>query len=545
MRGAALLTDRYLGALDPSTFEGRTRIAGFGFGDFRFLGEDFVRRPIEEQLADRTAVPGYLRPGGSTGSPFGPAAEGIFFTRGTPEIANWSSSDFLGGDVVAGLHTAAGHSVRMGGTVRFYRAESYERTLAFLPGSAPTFARFYPATADAFAEVSLAAADEVTVDLGLRLEAFRSDLSFQRDRLDFLAPGIDTGWKANVMPRIGVAVPVPETDGRTMFRFNFGMVSQPPDFQFFLDTTLGDSLRVDIRRQGNPDLTFERGLAYEAGLTHLLTDRISVSAVGFLKELNNLVTGSLGFSGFAANQFTTGDFGSVEGVELSVRGHWPGIRGHAGYALQSAKGVTSGALSDPEAEIEASRREFPLAFDRRHSADLTVVTGRAAGDAGSRWSGALTASVRSGFPLDRRLAAGDVAGEPAVPERLPWTWLASVRVARELGNLPICSGCSWRVIADARSIFGRENIIALRRDTGTLAPSAADVLAADDDVPEDMEPIPFESPRYSPLIDLNGDGLISAAEFRTARIAAAIDRNDPSLFFGNARELRLGMEVRF
>ena len=58
-------------------------------------------------------------------------------------------------------------------------------------------------------------------------------------------------------------------------------------------------------------------------------------------------------------------------------------------------------------------------------------------------------------------------------------------------------------------------------------------------------PIPRESERYAPLADLNGNGIITATEFETARFAAALDASDPSLLFGEPRQLRLGLEVVF
>lgn len=542
-RGAALHLSQFVGAVDPATFEGRTQLAGFGLSEFQFLGEGFVKRPIEEQLERGTAVPGYQRPGGTTGSPFGPAAEGIFFTEGTPEFVTWGESGFLGADLDGELITTRGLSLRGGSSVRLYRIENYERVLAYLPGSSPNYALFYPSTASGYAEMSLAAAHDITVNLGLRVEGFESGLSFQRDRGNILAPRIDSEWKVNVLPRIGLAGPIPGTDGRSVIRFNYGLVAQPPDFQFFLDTSVGDSLRTVIRRQGNPDLSFERGAAWEAGVTHLANDHISLSATAFLKELTNLVTGVLVFTGFGENQFTTGDFGSVKGVELTVRARWPGLLVRGGYALQEAQGVTSGAFADPVAGTRQERIEFPLAFDRRHTADLSVFAGHAAGDPAQPWGGSLTATVASGFPLIRQ----DVQLTPdeGIDERLPWTYRVNLRVSRELGRLPGCGGCRWRVSADVRNLLGRDNVLALRGDTGTLAPSVSDLDAAAAEIPEDIRPIPRESPDYSRIADLDNDGLITAFELRTARFAAALDRNDPSLFFGGAREFRVGLEVVF
>ena len=70
-------------------------------------------------------------------------------------------------------------------------------------------------------------------------------------------------------------------------------------------------------------------------------------------------------------------------------------------------------------------------------------------------------------------------------------------------------------------------------------------MAIAGDIPEDMQPIAFESPSYSPAIDFDGNLRITADEIRDARFAAALDRHDPSLFFGPGRSLRLGLEIRF
>ena len=541
-RASAMKLDRYLGVLDPWTFNERNRVAGFGLSGFRFLGEDFVRSPIEEQLKAGTAVPGYKVPGGTIGSPFGPGAAGIFFTEGTPGVANWNTSAFVGGDLLGEFLTTQGHSVRAGSSVRFYETESYERVAAFLPGSSPTFARFHPATVDAFGELSLRAADDATIQIGVRYEGFRSGLTLQRDRLDFLSPGIDTGWKSNTMFRVGMAFPVPGTETRTMFRINYGQIAQAPDFSFFLDTTIGDSLRADIRRQGNPNLTFESGAAWEFGISQIVFDRLSVNLAVYFKELNNLVTSSLEFAGFADNEFTTGDFGTVKGVELSALGRWPGFEVRAGYALQQAKGVTSTAFEDPGEGLTDVQLEFPLAFDRRHSADVTLYFGRAAGRFESKWGVALTSLVRSGFPLDRTVAQV-TRSAPEVSQHLPWTWMVNTRITRDLGSLPGCD-CRWRAIADVRNLVDRDNIVALRRDTGTLAPSFEDLFITSQ-ISGDVQPIPAESPDYSALADIDGDGRIDARELSVARFAAALDREDPSLFFGEDISFRLGLEVSF
>lgn len=548
-RLAAQRLDRYLGAVPGSMFEDRSTVGGFGFSDFEFPGEKSTRRPIDEQIDQPEAVPGYALPNGLRDSPFGPAAEGLFITEGTSGIANWSRSDMLGADVVGEKFAANGSVFRVGLTGRLYRVEVYERTRAYLAGSSPNYARFYPGTAAAFAEAKIRPEDLFTVNVGLRAEAFRNGLAFRPVAGDFLAPEVDTDWQFHFGPRIGIAGAFRNSAGRTAFRVNYARMAQPPDFQFFLDNTIGDSLRTDIRRQGNPNLAFEEGNTVEAGVSHLFLDRIGLELVGFHKTLGNLVTGNVQLVGTQAAQFTTGDKGSVNGVELSATARWPDVFGRLGYSLQKAEGLTSGAFGDTSS-VEPGRPEpVPLAFDRRHTIDLTLMLGRAARAAsdlegGSPVGAVITTRVRSGYPL-YPLEPIDGQGRIDPIDRLPWTSLVDLGLTWNLPRLFGCERCGARVVLEVKNLLDRENVIALRRGTGTVAPSeeTLDGLVTRP-VTSDF-PIPRESDRYSHTIDLDADGRITPEEFDTARFAAALDRSDPSLYFGPPRQLRVGMEVTF
>lgn len=541
-RTAFMRLDRYLGVIDPESFGSRFNIGALGFQSFDFVGESFARRPIAEQLRETTAIPGYVTPGGYTGSPFGPAAQGIFFTEGTPTLANWSRSDLLALDLSAARFNTTGSAFRMGASGKLYRIETYERAHANLAGSIPNYARFFPGSWSGYAEADIATLDGMHFQFGVRAEAFRSGIAFQFDRGDFLSPVIDSEWKLSFLPRVGAAFPIPGTDG-TAIRFSWGRVAQPPDFQYFLDSTIGDSLRTDIRRQGNPNLSFEQGSAYEAGLSHLFTDALAIGVTAFRKNLDNIVSGAVSRGDLGTvGRFSTSDFGSVKGLEFSLRAQWEWIAVRGGYALQKATGLGSGVDSDSAQGGDPARTEYPLAFDRRHSSDLALFVGRAAG-AEVPWSGAVTSTIASGYPLFRA-TPDSAAARREVDRYLPWTWSTDMRASYDLGRLPGCGGCNWRVSADGRNIFNRKNILALRRDNATLAPSISEIQRITNSVTLNA-PIPRESPAYSQTIDFNRDGLITPDEFRTARTAAVLDRYDPSLYFGESRQVRLGIEVVF
>lgn len=534
--------DRYLGVIDPASLAGRGTVAGFGLSGYEFLGEDAVHAPIERQLAEAAAVPGYGAPGGID-SPFGPAGADLFFTSGTPDVANWTRSHALSADLVAEFIDVGGGLLRAGASGRYYQVESYERTLAHLAGSLPAYARFHPASVAAFVEGRLAGDEELTLNLGLRFEAFRSGVRFQQDRSDFQSPIIDPDWQMALMPRLGIALPLPGTDRRTAVRLSYGHVAQAPDFRFFLDTAIGDSIRRAVRRQGNPAIAFERGRTFEAALSHLAGPHVGLTLTGFRKELQDLASGNVQIGPGGLPQYSVNDFGTVTGVELSVRGRWDRLSTRIGWVVQKATGASSGSDVDTTVTVGSDVTERPLAFDQRHAIDVAILYGEAAGDRASRWSAALTARAASGYPLDRGAAAGDTV--LSTDAYLPWTHTVDLRLAWSPGRLPGCGGCSWRLVADARNLLGRENVIALQAESGRLAPSAGTISAVASALPQPIGPIPAESPLYRATVDANRDGLISLEEFDAARLAAVLDRFDPSLMLGSARSVRLGFEVSF
>lgn len=549
IRLAAQQLDRYLGAIDRRALRDRSTVAGFGLSDVEFLGEEFARSPIEDQLAEPQALPGYVQPTGRIGSPFGAAAEGIFVADGTTGIANWTRSSLLGADVVGEMLFANGASFRGGVSGRLHRVEVYERTRAWLAGSAPNFARFFPATLSGFVETNLRPEELFTVNVGVRVEGFRNGLDFRADRSDFLTPTIDTNWNVHFGPRIGFAGAFRNSAGRTAFRVSWARMAQPPDFQFFLDSTIGDSLRTDISRQGNPQLSFEEGSTIELGISHQFGHSIGLEVVGFQKTLGKLLTGNVQLVGTTPGQFTVGDEGTVTGAEISGVAKFPDVQVRLGYSLQKATGLTTGSFADTAAVMTGRPGSVPLAFDRRHTIDATVMLGRSARAAGRLAEGSpvgatVTARVRSGHPLFPLLPENETgAGVPI--GRLPWTALVDLALTWTLPRIPGCNSCTARVLLEAKNLLDRDNIIALRRETRTIAPTLSEVENLADAPHSSRFPILRESEFYSATVDQNQDGLITQDEFDTARFAAAVDRFDPSLFYGPAQQIRIGLQVTF
>lgn len=515
--------DRYLGVADTAQ---PARIGRFRVGDLRFRGEAFVRRPADEQVSTGQAVPGYRAPSDSgLGNPYGLFGADLFVTDGTSGVAEWTRSDFA--DVKLGFQSLVSPQLELkaGGDLKLYRILTYQHVNAGLAGAAPNFVRFHPRTIAGYLHATLFALDAATIDLGARLEAFQPRLAAAEDRIDLGAPTVVTGWRTLAHPRIGFAMPLGALGvPRAAIRWNFGRFSQPPDFQFFFDQALDDSLNTAVRRQGNPYLGFERATEYEGAIDYLLTDDIVARATAYYKDLSGLTTSGIGLAQLG-RLFTNLDFGRVQGVELRLEGRFgPQRRIEVGYVLQKAAGVVSGAFDSTNPGDGPERVELPLQFDRRHAIDLNAV-----------WP----------LPWRTRLALGGSAGSGypvpgAAERRLPWSVELAARLTREWR----WGARTARVMVEGRNLLNRANLVTARAGGGVMP----DVAALESRAIEETTgaaPIPRESPFYLPAFDVDADGFLGPAEQTAARRAALLDFYEPTLLYGEARQVRIGFEIVF
>jgi len=311
---------------------------------------------------------------------------------------------------------------------------------------------------------------------------------------------------------------------RASFHFNFGLFSQPPDFQYFFDQSLDDSLNTAIRRQGNPNLAYERATQYELGFDYLLTDDIALKLSGYFKDLTALTTSAIALGG-ATNVFTNFDFGRVEGGEVRLEGRWNnGRRIEIGYALSKAFGVVSSGFDSTATGSSIGRVEVPLQFDRRHAIDVNAL-----------WT----------FPADIALAVSGnggsglpVPGNAAL--RLPWDFDISARLSKRirLGNNFVV------LMAEARNLLNRALLVSARPGGGTL-PDVGALEARADSETKGAKPIYRDSPLYLPAFDADKNNVLDANEQFAARRAALLDYYEPTLLYGEARQIRLGVQWSF
>jgi hypothetical protein len=150
------------------------------------------------------------------------------------------------------------------------------------------------------------------------------------------------------------------------------------------------------------------------------------------------------------------------------------------YTLQYATASSSSAFLlrrsytiDPGTgdTIIPARVEFPLDYDRRHNL-TAIVQGLAPGAFGPRvlgvrpfaaWEGSLVLRFLSGLPYTPLAAPPDTLLGPPNEARLPWTGTVDMLVRRPIVLGRVRTG----LYLDVRNLFNRENIVAVRRDTGS------------------------------------------------------------------------------
>ena len=512
---------------------------------FHFLGEDVARA----QETANAPIPGLRVPEPSTTSPWGVPA--FFVGGGSHGELGWN--DF--GETRGQLDVTFGASEKVdlyaGAEVTRQQVRTFQRALGYLPvgDSVPPTAvsDFSPSSAAAYLEGQIRLAD-VAFTGGLRYDQFDAGSTLATE---------SRGSQSRLSPRFAVSTIL----AKATLVASYGHFSQAPDYQYLSDAAFDDTTRTGRFRRGNPNIGFEEATQYELSLRIRPTPITSLRLGVYVKRLDGLVASvPLGLDP-DSTIFGNADAGSVEGAELlferELRGGF-GVR--VAYTLQRANATASDAFLlnrlisiDPVTgdTIRPARAEFPLDYDRRHTATV-VLRSRVPDESSPRLLGvrplaglesAAVVRLGSGLPYSRTNTAGDsLLGLPN-DSRLPTTLTVDLLVRRPLR----LGGARGGVYLDVRNLLNRQNVVAVRRDTGQPAPDIAAVEAlAEAAYQAHPEEIPFESARYRAFADADGNGYIEGREeLFPLYLAAAQDFTQPLFAYGPPRLLRLGVEFLF
>jgi len=527
------------------------RFGALTFSGLRFLGEDLARR--QDTIAARNAVAGFAAPDLSERTPWGVPA--FFLGAGPRGEISWNRFRELRTQLDVTLGSGHSADFYVGGEIARQHVQTFQRVLAYLPADSalgvppPATSDFQPVSAAAYAETQLRVED-LAFTIGLRYDQFDG-------RVPVVIGGRRFGPQRSLNPRIAVSTVL---SGAT-FVASWGRFSQAPDFQYLVDAAFDDTARTGRFRRGNPSLGFEDATQYEFSLRLRPTPITSVRGNLYVKRLDGLVASvPLGLNP-DSTVFGNADFGTVKGAEIIFEkepAHGWGVR--VAYTIQVATATATNAFqllrrirfdSLVGDTIAPARVEFPLDYDRRHG--LTVIGQGRLGDAtGPRWLGARVLAglegaaifrYNSGLPYTRTNATGDTLIGLPNSSRLPPEYSLDALVRRPIRIRGLAGG----IYVDVRNLLNRRNTVAVRRDTGQPGLTDAALLSiAQQAYQAHPEAIPYESPRYRPWADTDGNGSIEgAAELMPLFLAAARDFAQPLFYYGPPRIVRMGIELTF
>lgn len=512
---------------------------------FHFIGEDLAKN-----LSSSAApIPGLRGPDYSVRTPWGVPA---FFLGGASrgELA-WNRFGETRLQLDGTIGGVPNLDLYAGGEYVAQQVRTFQRALGFLPAGdtvpAPARSAFSPRSAAAYAEGQLRIAD-VAVTAGLRYDRFDPGSSL---------PGEARGAESSVSPRFAVSTVL---SGATLVA-SYGRFSQAPDYQFLVDAAFDDTTRTGRFRRGNPNLGFEKASQYELSLRVRPREELSLRVGVYFKRLTGLVASvPLGVNP-DSTIFGNADAGTVRGAELLFeRELRDGFGFRLAYTLQEAEATATDPfllnrliVVDPITgdTTRPARAEFPLDFDQRHT--LTAIArGKVPENVGptiggvrplAGLEGAVILRLASGLPFSMSDSTGDsLVGLPN-GSRLPNTSQLDLLIRRSVK----LGGTTGGIYLDIRNLLNRRNVFAVRRDTGEPQADQRSIeLMAETAYAADPSPIPFESQRYRPEADLDGDGFIAGREeLFPMYVAAATDYAQPIFAYGPPRLARLGIELLF
>lgn len=253
--------------------------------------------------------------------------------------------------------------------------------------------------------------------------------------------------KQQLSPRIGIAYPISDRD---VFSFNYGRYYQIPDRQY-----LFDDLETFDGTRGNPNLTNETTVAYQAAIQHLFTEllvgQFSVYYKDIFGQLTAEETPNWATTGNVA-QWVNKDYASSKGFDVSLN---RGFQNYMNWGLNYSYGVANGVASDPNAAVARNfvylpTGEQPLNWDARHSIGANLYLGDR-----RNWGVSLSWSYTTGVPYTPyQRDTRELEPEMVNSRRLPSTSSMDVRADKYYQLW----GKNLSIFLQARNILDAKNI---------------------------------------------------------------------------------------
>jgi hypothetical protein len=371
---------------------------------------------------------------------------------------------------------------------------------------------------------------EIILNAGLRLDYLDADIDFWDDPVK-KTEKVHTQSKTQLSPRLGISHPISDM---TVIHLNYGYYFQVPQYMYMF-TNLQADLSTGYPLVGNPNMEAEKTVAYELGISHMLSSNIRLKLTTYYKDLSNLATTrEVVYAGGSYTQYTNADYGSVKGLDVILT-KIPGdnLSGCINYTYSIAKGnassVTEGYYDYFTQGTEAPVwpvKEYPLAFDQRHtlSADIDYRVsrdwrGRFLGfTIPGAWGVNVLAQYGSGLPYTKTDDQGHRMGM-LNEGRLPPTYRVDLKFNKDFYFFKD-KDLHLTFFTEVENLFDRRNVIDVYSNTGK----------ADDD-----------GRHYELTSDPDGDGPLTAEDVNHYYRLLAKDPQN----YDSPRRIRWGFELVF
>ena len=309
-------------------------------------------------------------------------------------------------DFTAQLSTV--HQVKAGGEVELDHLQSTDYQILVLPQNnfqpvMPTPGDYdfniynnHPHRLSAYVQDKIEL-DYLVVNVGVRYDYFQPDgvVLINPDGiagLDTLAPPFPgqlfrkATSKQQVSPRIGISYPISD---RGAVHLSYGHFFQIPDYEVLYKNpneriaSIGSNPDFVGNVIGNADLQPQRTTMYEIGLQQEMTQTMGVTVTGIYKDIRNLLALQIHLKSNSVKfgEYINQDYGAVQGFTFSLEKRLTnGFGANVDYTFQVAKGDASDPndaynKATASTPIAPNKELVPLAWDRRHSLNVTLTFG--------------------------------------------------------------------------------------------------------------------------------------------------------------------------
>ncbi len=318
-------------------------------------------------------------------------------------------------------------------------------------------------------------------------------------------------------PRIGIAYPISDRD---VFNFHYGRFYQIPDRRYIFD----DREVNDGRVRGNPNLTNETTVSYQAGIQHLFNEAVSGQFAVYYKDIFGLlsseerpVSDGVGNVTYWVNK----DYASARGFEATLTRRFANnFSGEVNYGFQVATGVAS----DPNAASQQNFTYLPISeqaldWDVRHTVRVAYTMAQP-----GNWLTSFIWQYESGFPYTPwGRNTRELKPEVVNSRRLPPTTSLDIRAEKYYQVW----GQRFKVFLDSRNVLDAKNITNLSPSNWPTPPGRGAY---------DYDTYYTETGRGGGGyigVDTNGDG-----------VGDWVQVHDPRVF-GDPRSVRMGVAYSF